>query len=468
MQSCESASDARIPGFSDGGLLREGRALSREQLYAFEGGFDLTEGSDLLGDDLSIRTTIGTVSLLTDKNAGFAVLGAACLADRQVVLEGYWQYPTRAEAGLVRLFVGPEDIARQLCSGQTPEASAGLELTGYYGNDDDFPRVPLALHWARELKPWRGRFFTVAHHGACEATDHCGVSQNSVETIRLSDRVGSNAVEIDVRATRDGIPVLFHDPGLSSALVRGLFCNGKISELSLAELRGNCALRYGETIPTVAEALAAVVDNTELEAVYLDVKVPEAMLPTARIANQVLSELERRNGNDDPSDDRHVGIVVAIVSEENLQAWHSTKTALLAEGQSVPPCLVEYDPDLVLSEGCVAWGPTWTGGPQTSEVERLRQAGAMTVFWTINQTDFIDQYLKRSMPNGIISSRAALLFHRYQKYGTPPAPAGGAMPSTPAVSGAPPETEEPEAPVPEAPGPEAPGPGGGDPNGAQP
>jgi glycerophosphoryl diester phosphodiesterase len=471
MQSCESSPEARIPAFSDGGLLREGRPLSREQLYAFEGGFDLTEGSDLLGDDLSIRTTIGTVSLLTDKKAGFAVLGAACLADDEVVLEGYWQYPTRAASGLVRLFAGPEEVARQLCRGQTPEASAGLELNGYYGNDDDFPRVPLALHWARELKPWRGRFFTVAHHGACEATDHCGVSQNSVETIRLSDRVGANAVEIDVRATRDGIPVLFHDPGLSSALVRGLFCNGKISELSLAELRGNCALRYGETIPTVAEGLAAIIDDTELEGVYLDVKVPEAMLPTARIVNQVLSELARRNGNDDPSDDRQVGIVIAIVSDENLQAWHSMKTTLQAEGLSVPPCLVEYDPDLVLSEGCVAWGPTWTGGPQTSEVEKLRQAGAMTVFWTINQTDFMDQYLKRSMPNGIITSRAALLFHRYQKYGTPPPLAGGSMPAVPAISGAPPESP---APAPDAPAPQAAAPpdapelGAPDPNGAQP
>ncbi|HVZ33083.1 MAG TPA: glycerophosphodiester phosphodiesterase family protein, partial [Polyangiaceae bacterium] len=390
LQGCESSPDAHIPGFSDGGLLREGRPLSREQLSVFEGGFDLTEGSDLLGDDLSIRTTIGTVSLLTDKNAGFAVLGAACLADDELVLEGYWQYPTRAESGLVRLFVAPEDVARQLCRGQTPETSAGLELRGYFGNDDEFPRVPIALHWARELKPWRGRFFTVAHHGACENTDHCGVSPNSLETIRLSDRVGSNAIEPDVRATRDGIPILFHDPGLSSSLVRGLFCNGKISELSLAELRGNCALRYGETIPTLAEALQTIVDETELEAVYVDVKVPQAMLPTARIVNQVLSELERRNSNDDPSDDRHVGIVVAIVSDENLQAWRSTKATLQAEGQSVPPCLVEYDPDLVLSEGCVAWGPTWTGGPQTSEVERLRQAGAMTIFWTINQTDFID------------------------------------------------------------------------------
>jgi glycerophosphoryl diester phosphodiesterase len=424
---CESSPDAHVPMFSDGGLLRGGRALSREQLYMFEGGFALTEGSDLFGDDLSVRTTRGTVSLLTDKDAGFAVLGAACLPDERVVVEGYWQYPTRAETGLVRLFVGSEEIAHELCIGQTPVPSPELELKGYYGHDEEFPGVPLALHWQSELKPWRSRFFTVAHHGACEPTDHCGVSPNSLETLRLADRIGSNAVEVDVRATRDGIPILYHDPALSSALVSGLFCNGSVADLSLAELRGNCTLRYGEAIPTVAEALTSLIEDTEIEGVYLDIKVPEAMLPTARVVSQVMADLEARNGNADPSDDRKIGIVVAITTDENLQAWHSTKSTFEAEGLSVPPCLVEYDPDLVLSEGCVAWGPTWTDGTRVEDVQRLRDAGAMTIFWTINQSEFIDKYLTRAMPNGIISARAALLFHRYQAIGTPPPVLAGAQ-----------------------------------------
>jgi len=53
-------------------------------------------------------------------------------------------------------------------------------------------------------------------------------------------------------------------------------------------------------------------------------------------------------------------------------------------------------------------------------VERLRENGAATIFWTMNQSEFIDDYLTRAKPNGIISSRAALLFQRYQKLGTPP------------------------------------------------
>jgi glycerophosphoryl diester phosphodiesterase len=418
--ACEFSGDAHVPMFSDGGLLRQGQALTRDQLYGFEGLFTVNDGTDLFGDDLSLRTSPGTVSLLTDKDAGFAVLGAACLPDQRVVIEGYWQYPTRIKAGLVRLFVDPPEAAATLCAGGTLTPSPELQLTGYYGRDDNFPNIPLSLGWAHDLKPWRGRFFTVAHHGACEATDHCGVANNSIETARLAERTGSNALEIDVRTTRDGIPVLFHDPGLSSALVRGLFCNGSIADLSLAELRANCSLAYGEVLPTVEEMMDVVINETELEAVYLDMKVPEGVLPVARLVSKILTDLEERNSNADPSDDRTIAMVVAITTDEVRSAWHEAKSTLEAEGLRVPSCLLEYDPNLVLSEGCVAWGPTWTAGLRISDVQRLRAAGVATVFWTINQSDFIDDFLKRAQPNGIITGRGAMLFHRYQTIGTVP------------------------------------------------
>ncbi len=417
--SCEQAAEVSIPQFADGGLLRTGTPLTREQLYGFEGVFTLAEGSALFGPDASVRTSPGTISVLTDENAGFAVLGAACLADGRVVLEGYWQYPTQVEAGLVRLFVEPPELAEALCAGDPP-TTAGLVLRGAYGQDAEFPTTPLELDWSHGLKPWRGRFFTVSHHGACEITDHCGTTPNSLESIRLSERVGSNAAELDVRVTRDGFPILFHDPTLSSSLVRGVFCNGKVAELSLAELQGSCRLHYGEVIPTLDEALTMMIDETELEGVYLDQKTPEGVLPSARIVARVMQELRERNQNADPDDDRSFSALIAIPSEEIYDAWVSAKSTLTQEGAEIPPCLIEYDPDLVISEGCLAWGPTWTDGPQPENVAKVRAAGAATVFWTINQSDFIDEFLKQAQPNGIISSRASLLFHRYQKVGTPP------------------------------------------------
>jgi glycerophosphoryl diester phosphodiesterase len=419
---CEQSAEVAIPAFPDGGLLRTGMPLSRKQLRSFEGMFVSSQGSELLGGQMAVRTSPGTVSVLTDKNAGFAVLGGACLPDRSVVVEGYWQYPTRVEAGLVRLFVEPKEFSEAFCNGEAPEPTTAFTLKGFYGHDSEFPRSPLALSWSHELKPWRGRFFTIAHHGACENTDHCGASPNSLESIRLAERVGSNAAELDVRVTKDGFPVLFHDPGLSKSLVQGLFCNGQVADLSLVELLGSCELRYGELIPTVEEALDMMVDETELEGVYLDIKVPEAIEPTARIVSRLTTTLRNRNENDDPDDDRAFTAVVAITKEDQLETWHATKAALSSEGLEVPPCLVEFDPDVAVSEKCIAWSPTWTEGPQVENVERVRAAGVGIIFWTINQSEFIDQFLELAHPNGIISARASLLFYRYQTVGTPPEP----------------------------------------------
>jgi hypothetical protein len=168
------------------------------------------------------------------------------------------------------------------------------------------------------------------------------------------------------------------------------------------------------------------VDETEIEGVYLDMKVPEAVLPSARLARAALDRVRDLNAGAAPGSERQLSIVIAITKDEVLSAWQSARATFDSEGLELPPCLVEYDPDLVLAEGCVAWGPTWTSGPQEQSVAELRDSGAGTVFWTINQTDFIDQFLEIAQPNGIISSRPALLFHRYQKIGTPPALLGAA------------------------------------------
>jgi glycerophosphoryl diester phosphodiesterase len=414
--------------FTDGGLLRDGTALTREQLYMFEGMFLVTKGSELLGNDVAVRTSRGTVSMLTDQNNGFSVLGAACLPDRRVVVEGYWQYPTLVEAGLVRLFVDPPELAQSLCDGAVPAETPVYTLKGYYGHNNDFPETPLEVVWDHQLKPWRRRFFTVAHHGACEITDHCGASPNSIESVRLAERVGSNAAELDVRATKDGIPILFHDPGLSGALTQGLFCNGSVADLSLAEIRGACLLTYGEVIPTVEEMLNAMIDQTELEGVYLDMKVADAVLATTRLASKVVTSLRERNTNDDPSDDRRFAPIVGLPTPETLDAWHSAKATLQAEGLEIPPCLIEYDPNLVISEGCVAWGPTWTEGTKAADVQKVQAANGLVIFWTVNQSEFMDAFLREARPNGMITARAALLFHHYQTIGTPPPEREGTAP----------------------------------------
>ncbi|WP_062642443.1 glycerophosphodiester phosphodiesterase [Streptomyces maremycinicus] len=84
----------------------------------------------------------------------------------------------------------------------------------------------------------------VAHRG-----DPYRFRENTVDSLRSALDLGADAVELDVRLTRDGVPVLLHD-----ATLKRLWEHDRpLLSLSTAEVRG---LTDG-AVPTLAEALAA-------------------------------------------------------------------------------------------------------------------------------------------------------------------------------------------------------------------
>lgn len=88
----------------------------------------------------------------------------------------------------------------------------------------------------------------VAHRG-----DPYRFRENTLDSLRSGLDRGADAVEFDVRLTRDGVPVLLHD----DTLKRLWEVDRPLSALSAEELRG---LTDGR-VPTLAEALAATGDS---------------------------------------------------------------------------------------------------------------------------------------------------------------------------------------------------------------
>ncbi|MFI6337311.1 glycerophosphodiester phosphodiesterase [Streptomyces sp. NPDC050535] len=88
----------------------------------------------------------------------------------------------------------------------------------------------------------------VAHRG-----DPYRVRENTIGSLRSALRLGADAVEIDVRLTRDGVPVLLHDETLKRLWEH----DRPLRSLSSDEVRG---LTDGG-VPTLAEALAATGDG---------------------------------------------------------------------------------------------------------------------------------------------------------------------------------------------------------------
>ena len=105
-------------------------------------------------------------------------------------------------------------------------------------------------------------------------------AENSLEGIRVAARAGAEAVELDVRLTSDGHPVLMHDRWLwRTTRTPRPVCRTPFSVVRGLRLRGS-----EETVPTLAEALAALAPD---QVVAIDVKDPRA-------AESVLAEIRNQ------------------------------------------------------------------------------------------------------------------------------------------------------------------------------
>ncbi|QJT04448.1 glycerophosphodiester phosphodiesterase [Streptomyces asoensis] len=110
----------------------------------------------------------------------------------------------------------------------------------------------------------------VAHRG-----DPYRFRENTVDSLRSALDQGADAVEFDVRLTRDGVPVLLHDATLKRLWEQ----DRPLLSLSAAEVRGLTA----GAVPTLAEALAA----TEGSRLMLDLPGTREVRTARRIVDAV-------------------------------------------------------------------------------------------------------------------------------------------------------------------------------------
>lgn len=107
----------------------------------------------------------------------------------------------------------------------------------------------------------------VAHRGGLEAHP-----ENTLAALEHTVGLGYRYVEVDVRASRDGIACLFHD----ATLERLTAVSGRLAERSWAEL-GGLRVAGREAIPRLDEVLAAWPDLR----LVLDIKSDDAVAPLA-------------------------------------------------------------------------------------------------------------------------------------------------------------------------------------------
>lgn len=399
--SCNVRSRVVHPTFANGGLLRDATPLTAGALAQLEGVFDVDAVDEVFGRDVASRASPGRISFFGPKEAVFAILEGGCLqGGEQLVLEGYWRYATTTDTGLVRLFVGPTEATRALCAGEKiPEGAGPLVISGAVGREYDLPQMDLAFRWKRALTATNDQFVVVAHHGTQTIEDY-GASENTVEGFRVAEAMGADGIELDVRITKDSVPIMFHDASFNERLVDGRFCHGYVSDLTFAQIRASCRNKYGEKIYSLEEGLRGIIDETTVRDIWIDVKETEAVAPTVKVMAAADTYAASKG--------RSIIDVIGLSSEDLTDAFFATPEAATTR------CLIEYDPDVALSKGCVTWGPRFTEGPRAKDVQAAQEAGLAVVFWTVDGPAFMEQILREAKPNGMITDMPGFAFYVYQ------------------------------------------------------
>src|SRR3546814_575558 len=99
----------------------------------------------------------------------------------------------------------------------------------------------------------------VSHRGAA------GLAlENSIEAIRCAQEYNIDGIELDVRFTKDGHPVLMHNADTAEVADTKV----TVRQTSLTELK-DVRLKNGERIPTLKEALDAIDPKLHI---FLDMK----------------------------------------------------------------------------------------------------------------------------------------------------------------------------------------------------
>lgn len=372
-----------------------------------EGVYAVTNGADRFGSQVALKWTYTLegadttfyLSVFSGQDAAFFNLEGRPDSD-SLVVSGFWRKLVNTETGLVRFTVRARRNGQSRNFSGVSMPGDTLVLDGTYGDNMAQPTRPLTLLYQRPLNSTP--YEILAHRAGGRTSDLLPASENSLDMIKLASRLGATGIEIDVRYTKDGVPILYHDNKLNLRLIQKNGLIGAVEEYTYQQLNSHVRLINGEKIPTLEEALETVIANTTLRFVWLDTKYIGPM--------DEVQAIQQKYQQRAISARRDLRIVIGLPSTEAVEAYRALPN------KENTPILCELDTAITRSLNARIWAPRWTLGPQTEEVKAM-QAENRTVFvWTLDEPQFIQQYINEGQFDGILSNYSTLVaYYHYTR-----------------------------------------------------
>jgi glycerophosphoryl diester phosphodiesterase len=365
-----------------------------------QGLYTIDNGNDFFGNTAVVKCsytveegeTIHRISLFCEKS-GLYIIAEAKKHHNAILLSGHWRKAAANGSGSVWLVIDGAD--RKSLPGQLQQHK--VVINGMYGNKEEEPAKPLAFRYEQSL-PGKRPLEIIAHRGGARNVDFLPVSENSTEMMRMAAQLGATGVEIDVRMTKDGVPVLFHDSFLSIHTVKGKLYGGLVHNYDLKELQ-SIELRKGGRIPTLQECLHTILYETPLETVWLDIKKECDLDKIRKLQEQYMQRAEIIG--------RKLTIYIGIPDKPMLQCFLK-----LDEHKSIPS-LTELEPDVATRINAQVWAPQYTNGTAGEDVERMHNEGRKAFVWSLDARRMIEIYLTDGGYDGVVTNTPSVLSHWY-------------------------------------------------------
>lgn len=396
--SCDNSIILVYPDSDDFGELNNYKPLTADIIDLLEGVYKSETTNRQLGDSIVLLSVRNKLLILTAQSPDFLILEGG-VADSGIVFLGYGRDYETNSISRNRVFIPMENGAYDLLNGiKSSQIKIIINtLTGNNNNKNNSNFV-VNYNYYRDINK-KGNFNVIAHRAGGRNSDLLPHSENSLGMIKFAEFLGANGIEIDIRLTKDKIPVLFHDDFLSKRLVDGDLLIGNIESYYLSHLNSFCKLKSGELIPTLEEALNTVIDSTNLSLVWLDIKhvqVVEPIIPMI-IKYQEIAKSKKRD----------LRIIFGITSEKVMQKFISFSGYYDIES------LNELSIEEIYQSKSKIWAPQWTLGYQNEIVNDLISKGIISFVWTLDDRKFVKEFLQNASFNGILTNYAPIVAYEY-------------------------------------------------------
>ena len=353
-----------------------------------------------LGYRFVMKWNQNKLTLFSNRNGNYAVMNVGInLSDSSIKMAGYWRSPMNNEEGKLYLTITKQNGANDIISKKfTVSKLIGQNIS----IDGKTAEVELSFERFFSNKVLNNlKFSIIAHRAGGRNSDNIPFAENSIELVKRASEMGASGVEIDVKLTKDNIPVVYHDNDINIRLTQKGPVVGNIEDFNYEFLRRYVRLVDGQTIPTLEEMLNTIIDSTDIRFVWLDNKGGNERFFSYTLPVMYKALLKARGRNSS------ILILNGLPTEEI-----ATEFSKVPNNKDRPNlCEISFARSKELNSAVYA--PRWTLGTLDNEVAEAHALNMKVVCWTVDLSTVMKKYIQVGNFDGILTNYPSILAYEF-------------------------------------------------------